>query len=567
MKSSSRSRSLTTANDNIQQPLMSVNGVVNNKTDGNIGNLIPVPVHQTAFSKSAPSNHFIDEDSNLLLPSSLALSRDVYLEKLTSMRQQPYPTISEKFALDEELGGEDFLVESQKKDKKLNVYESSLSSLHMNQNINMLRRKGNPAKLVSGSQFRLVSKEIHRCENCDELERLLKKAKETIRSLKLQISRLEDNYFGLKKSKHIDIPIGHHLSSTSDHVNNVFHEVSTAKELLQKKSDDLEIEISRLRKTIYKDKASYEDLQRSYHQINIDSNNSKLAHEKEMNDINNERKKYEELSESLKLRVSQVQEQLESSENKLTLSIKELTAKKSPDFSSEVERLRKDNLNMLANAKSLNDIITRNVVTARELEKKNVGLEDSCVELNELITQKSSALAAALSDLDAFMRENEKLRQLKEACDVDKLSLEGELDRIRRESETLSGENEGFKSEIDRLNVKIAELWKKMLSESESTKKALELAISGSMRLCVVAPTVNVHVSDRKLKFKGALSEKALRDFLTNVVLSKYSFLFQQREEDAAPDGSSLQSWIQKMLADMQSSIEQHVNSAMDGSN
>ena len=42
-----------------------------------------------------------------------------------------------------------------------------------------------------------------------------------------------------------------------------------------------------------------------------------------------------------------------------------------------------------------------------------------------------------------------------------------------------------------------------MLVESENSKKAIEKAISGSVRLCVVAPTVNVHVADKKLKFKS----------------------------------------------------------------
>ena len=42
-----------------------------------------------------------------------------------------------------------------------------------------------------------------------------------------------------------------------------------------------------------------------------------------------------------------------------------------------------------------------------------------------------------------------------------------------------------------------------MLVESENFKKAIEKAVSASVRLCVVAPTVNVHVAEKKLKFKA----------------------------------------------------------------
>ena len=60
-----------------------------------------------------------------------------------------------------------------------------------------------------------------------------------------------------------------------------------------------------------------------------------------------------------------------------------------------------------------------------------------------------------------------------------------------------------LESEIINLNKKISDMLKRMASESENTKKALEKAISASVRLCVVAPTVNVHVADKKLKFKA----------------------------------------------------------------
>ena len=76
---------------------------------------------------------------------------------------------------------------------------------------------------------------------------------------------------------------------------------------------------------------------------------------------------------------------------------------------------------------------------------------------------------------------------------------------------------------------------------------------------------VNVHVSNKTLKFRTGISEAALKDFLHKEILAKYSFLYKQNKDNTAPDGNSLESFLQGMLQQMQVQIEQHVNQAMDG--
>jgi regulator of replication initiation timing len=71
------------------------------------------------------------------------------------------------------------------------------------------------------------------------------------------------------------------------------------------------------------------------------------------------------------------------------------------------------------------------------------------------------------------------------------------------ELETLKNINNVLLNENTQLKNKLAQLMDKMNIENENTKKALEKAITSSIRLCVVAPTVNVHVADKKLKFKS----------------------------------------------------------------
>jgi septal ring factor EnvC (AmiA/AmiB activator) len=62
---------------------------------------------------------------------------------------------------------------------------------------------------------------------------------------------------------------------------------------------------------------------------------------------------------------------------------------------------------------------------------------------------------------------------------------------------------ESLDSEIRNQSTKMNDFLKRVAVESETTKKALEKSISSSVRLCVVAPTVNVHVNEGKSKFKS----------------------------------------------------------------
>lgn len=64
-----------------------------------------------------------------------------------------------------------------------------------------------PLRVVSGAQFRLLSKQQPaKCEHCDHFERLHRKDKESIRGLKVQIARLEEALKDIKFSKTTDLP-------------------------------------------------------------------------------------------------------------------------------------------------------------------------------------------------------------------------------------------------------------------------------------------------------------------------------------------------------------------------
>lgn len=139
------------------------------------------------------------------------------------------------------------------------------------------------------------------------------------------------------------------------------------------------------------------------------------------------------------------------------------------------------------------------------------------------------------------------------------------MDDVRRELNNEKNNNNYLNAEVERLSNLKSDLTKRLQKESDNSRKSIETSIASSVRLCVVAPTVNVTVANNKIKAKAALNEKSLKTFLTTEVLSKYSFLFKQQDEESSPvEKEPLQVWIQKMLNNMQTSIEDHVNNAMN---
>ena len=84
------------------------------------------------------------------------------------------------------------------------------------------------------------------------------------------------------------------------------------------------------------------------------------------------------------------------------------------------------------------------------------------------------------------------------------------------------------KRESEAATQRLSSLAQRMTQESEGHQRAMEAALSSAIRLCVVAPTVNVHVADSRLKFRASITDASLRNFLTQDVLQKYTFLYHQ---------------------------------------
>jgi hypothetical protein len=409
------------------------------------------------------------------------------------------------------------------------------------------RSRGQGQKNVVGSQFRLGKPEV-RCENCANAVLMVKKGKETIRSLKLALSRLEDKYVGLRKSKT--------LAEEGSPAQADLHDFT----VLQKRCDDYEVEVSRLRKCAKTDQYTIEQLQGLLLEWQLKDENSKIQIQG-LTDANvalqAQHDDQQRLLDQLRMELGQYRMQLEAAELRLSRPAK-------PDIDKDALIIElKQQLHETGE--------TRGALEARVLE-----LEAEIARVNDRTeaTQKAlldsqlvrqdqlTALEKAAKDVAGLNDAAKTLKTDLQGKERARLLLAAELHEEKGKFVELANENVALLQELARLRPLLQEL-----EQGRDTQQhALEKAIAQSVRLCVVAPTVNVHVSDKRMKFRGGLQDDKLRAFLDSEILEKYSILFKQHDEGSAPDGvTSIQGWLQKLLGEMQKSIEGHVNNAMAG--
>ena len=85
------------------------------------------------------------------------------------------------------------------------------------------------------------------------------------------------------------------------------------------------------------------------------------------------------------------------------------------------------------------------------------------------------------------------------------------------------------------------------------------------VRLCVVAPTVNVHFNQQQTSCKAPMPSNRIKSIIQNEVLPNFTSLFLQMEEGVAQNGSRLDKWLEEMLAEMQTSIQAHLHDVFSG--
>lgn len=200
---------------------------------------------------------------------------------------------------------------------------------HLQFLINKEQSKGrNSQKLVSGSQFRNTTKlGMGRCEDCFIFDRVNKKHKETIRGLRLQIARLEEQNHDLRRFK----SDGHHSVGKSSNtlassiINNDEENDPEDIEFLANKCETYEADLAKMKKLLLYERTLNEGLRKTLDEtrtgLRDELATSQAENIKLREDYRREKEKRETLQTSnddLMATLLRYKQQLERTENKLS---------------------------------------------------------------------------------------------------------------------------------------------------------------------------------------------------------------------------------------------------------
>lgn len=236
----------------------------------------------------------------------------------------PFPTENSEFS-DKIRGGGSVISDGQTM--------AEFEDPHVKFLIGIEKNKNRSQKTVSGSQFRMPLKDVPRCDTCDGLNSQNKKMKEVIRSLKLQITRLEEKCHDLKMSKngHGDFPVhssgSFSASVKSENMLNSSHNddsITNAIDLIRR-CELLEEDLAKNKKLVQLERNSLEVLKKTHEDTKtslnldlLDRKNEILALTKELNAFKELHKNQESVIDHMNSNLLTYKQQLEKTENKLS---------------------------------------------------------------------------------------------------------------------------------------------------------------------------------------------------------------------------------------------------------
>eukprot|EP01039_Chlorochromonas_danica_P006346 gene6346-6998_t len=442
-----------------------------------------------------------------------------------------------------------------------------------------------PLRVVSGAQFRLLSKQQPvKCEHCDHFERLHRKDKESIRGLKVQIARLEEALKDIKFSKTADLPAS--VSTPKRYSEDDQDDLGVDDPEAMRRLQSLEDELSKVKRLLSFERSTAEALRQGLeqHKINTANETQRLSRdlEKATADLAHSRAQHAKVkneTETLNVRLADSERELQRHRKQLQDALLRLQAaqreeEEGIDTLHELQSTREalqalqEHTRVLehtVNAKSMSLVQAEDQLAVLTQQLRNAQQEEeagraSLAESQVALRSSQEGLAAAKKRLEALEGSLKLTIQERDATKQTVSQLSDELATAQKRIASLE-------TDLQTSQQKLNEALRRMALESAATKKALEKAVTASVRLCVVAPTVNVNIGEQRQKYRSRLSEKALEKFLDDQVFSRYAMLFKQDQENTGPDGElSMEKWLQGMLAKMQTTIESHVNAAMEGS-
>lgn len=260
-------------------------------------------------------------------------------------------------------------------------------------------------KVVSGSQFRLPPRESTPCQNCEGMEKSVKKAKDTIRTMKLNTTRLEETNEALRRHRNEDD----------------LTELLEAKANLLKKYEVLELELGKLRARCVESEKREKLAEISISSISHESHclkdrNSEL--EKAIIDEKKSRESFESDLEEHKRLLANLTARLRSLELDSLDKDNEAIRRRDEEIrvlkiqieliSTDLQTLRQD-LTIATSSLAENKLLMRSIETARNQLK---------ISFDELFVSTKLEVDQLTSTLDASNTRLEQVEAEKKVCAI-----------------------------------------------------------------------------------------------------------------------------------------------------
>ena len=120
--------------------------------------------------------------------------------------------------------------------------------------------------------------------------------------------------------------------------------------------------------------------------------------------------------------------------------------------------------------------------------------------------------------------------------------------------------NAELQAQLDKA-LKAQQDFDKRLAEvtAKAKKDLMQQTLQSMVRLCIVAPSVSLHINSKEKALKGPFPEERIRRIIEEEILPRYTELYIQFQEGSAPDGSKLEDWLETMLSAMYQSMKEHL--------
>ena len=421
-------------------------------------------------------------------------------------------------------------------------------------------------------------------ERIEEQRVAMDKQEQVIADLKARLADLEKRPLLEDKSEYIDRlekrlaelerryqEMGSELVSTQEKLESSESQVGGLRKELVKTSADLLSKESVLRgveKELDGEKVRVADLLKSNEDLSKISNDMVST----INDLEESKKKLEERIKELEKMLEEAMGNTDEADKwkkivaekasmtkktltpTLTLTLIDPKSEPNPIWKeATIEKLTGITESHKTTIKEQEDKLHENRLTIENLREDMVEAKEIQGKLEEEIRALKAKLKEAEAKIKSLEEERAKVDVLMEKTKMEAMKS---LKMVEEKKEEISN----LKKEVAKKDKTILDLMEKHAKNLEKAKQeALEKTMQSMVRLCVVAPTVNVSFGSEALTCKAGLPGEKIHEIIEKQILPGFIQLFLQPKEGLGPDGGQLSKWVERLMGDMQGSIEKHL--------